>query len=409
MSIYYLYVVSAFQCSTSIRKGAYVREELYTVEKAEHGPLIRSYACCYEETIIVNNTLDTVVVIDDRGNKTTLQPTFSRVFGYQNVSIYTRACVGPTVTSQNGPAQLPGKAYNIPKSSFEYQPCFVEELNILICTYDMANQVSHPRQRVTYSDALNSIVEDIKELKEEFPHITISANDPEGRCNKLYTSLGDTTVTIPVTDIEGKPRLYVTTIQNSIPTVQEFDLNLLLDDSDCDVLELENTIITYITTNRLKAMKYTKDFKKVTQAEVDDLIKKLTIQQKKEVDTLKEEHAVQSKEQELKISKLETTNTDLKNKLEQTENQYNSLKGDLDYKAIRQQDMNKAIISTNNVESTQIKKEAAKDEAQFKLWHLLLAGGIPTASALAIKIIDYYSKKKAPADVAYQIFRSLPM
>ena len=375
----------------------------YEVENLNLDSLTRCYHGLYSEVLIQNNTYGNIVCIDSHNNKTVVPPMTSNQIGREQIVIWKRRTTNPTVEN-NYPKSCPGIRVIIPKHALMQEGgFFVKEVDLLVCTEAMSVMASHPQACMTYADAVSKATEDLVEAINDAPSIKITANDPEGRYNKLYTVYGNMTVEINVTKVYGECVLMIHYFNRGESQVFEVPLDEFFNSGE-DILDLEDLPINFITTNRIKAQHYASEVKRIPQAEVDKMLKNAEQKAAKDIAAVKAQYetdiTIKASENKRLTEELKSVNAEK----DDLEAKYRELKGvveannvirdrdtkNREYEAKQAISDNNRAISNNDVVTSRAKRDSAETEARFKLHHLVLAAAAPVAGQIALTIVKNY-------------------
>ena len=380
----------------------------YETEKINTGPLTRCFSGYYSEMFIQNNTRNNVVLIDCNNNKINVPPITGNHIGRELVTVWLRKSTTPSVDQNNRSTQLPGLRISIPLHDLNREGgFFIDEINMVLCTEATAMTASHPKSSITFADAADQARADISKILDESPTLKLIANDPEGRYNKLFTTFGDMLVEIDVQHMYGEAELEINYFYKGKQDSFIVDLDEFFNGED-ETLELEDLPISFITTNKAKALRYTGEYKRVPQSEVDELLKRAAAKAAKDIAAVKDQYETELK---LKDNELKRITDDLKNVTSERDQLDVKLKelnaiinasNTMREKEVKSQELaNKAHISDNNldishndVKTSESKRDSAEKESKFKLWHLIAAASIPTAGALLLKIASSNTSKQ---------------
>lgn len=383
----------------------------YEKEQINTGPLTRCFPGYYSEVLIQNNTRNTIVVIDCNNNKTNVPPISGNHIGREMVIIWIRKTINPTVDTNNRPNQIPGTRINIPLHDLNREGGFyIDEINMVLCTEATATIASHPKSSVTFADASDQARSQMIEALDKSPTLKLTANDPEGRYNKLFTTFGDMLVEIEVQHMYGEAEMQINYFYKDKQDSFVVDLDEFFNGEE-ETLELQDLPITFLTTNKARALRYTGEYKRIPQSEVDELLKKAATRSAKEVSAVKDKFET---ELTLRDSETKRLNDALKNMTAERDQLELKLKeltavisasNTMKEKEVKSQELdNKAHISNNNVDishndvrTSEAKRDSAETESKYKLWHIVAAASIPVAGALLLKVISGSTSKQIVA------------
>lgn len=263
-------------------------------------PLTRSYSGYYKELLIQNCTSDTIIVIDKENNKLAVEPTGNSAIGPEAVNIYVRSTVGPTATPTNTPLKVPGKSIRIPRALLlENESLYIKEIDMVICTQAASINAYHPATAVDYDTMCYEIRKHLAAAAAEVPTISLLANDPSGRYNRLYTTIGDMTVSIPVTKLAGSAYLQIIFSAEGKSSQYTIDLEEFFNSTE-NIVELDDCPISFLTTNRAVAERASTsgEYRKVSQASMNKMLES----QKKSLEEM-HKRELQIAQQELDAAK----------------------------------------------------------------------------------------------------------
>ena len=386
------------------------------VEKGQLGSLTRSFYGYYLESYIQNNTSMNIVAIDKNNNRINIPPITPNKIGRDQVVIWQRSSTNPTRTDAGEILPIPGISITIPLRDLAKEGgIYIDEIDMVLCTEDMSIVSSHPRSSISFSEAVDQIKAEALKIVDAAPTFKIFANDPEGRYNKLYTTFGDVLVEIDVSNMYGEAELLIEFFYKGKRDSYSISLDELFEGEN-DIIELNDIPINFITTNKAKAVRYGSDYKRIPQAEVDEILKKRDAISAKQIETIRKsvEAELDAKSSEIKrlkeSLKLMTHEKDQANaklsELTVAINTSNVLKE----KDVKSQELinksqiseNSVNISDNDVKTSQAKRESAETESKYKLWHLIAAASIPVAGVLLIKLLERTTTKQALATTTHQ-------
>ena len=163
----------------------------------------------------------------------------------------------------------------------------------------------------------------------------------------------------------------------------------------------------FVTTNKAKALRYTSEFKRIPQSEVDEMLKKAESKATKEIAAVRDQYDTEIKLKESEIKRLSDTIKNLTSERDQLETNLKELNAaitasnTLKEKEVKSQELfnkshisdNNVNISSNDVRTSEAKRESAETESQYKLWHLVAAATIPVVGVLALEAFKKLSAK----------------
>ena len=378
----------------------------YETEQIDTGSLMRCFVGYYSEMFIQNNTRNNIVAIDCNNNKFSIPPISNNQIGREFVIVWKRSTTGQTVDRNNMPVPLPGLRIAIPIHDLNRDGgYFIDEINMVLCTEAMSVTTSHPKSCITFEDAAYQASIALLEKMEQAPTLKLIANDPEGRYNKLYTAFGDMIVEIDITKMYGEAELLIDYYYNGKQNSFSVDLDEFFNKAE-EVLELNDLPIAFLTTNKARAMKYTSEYKRIPQSDVDELMKKAATKSAKDIAAVKDRYETEVSLKESENKRLADTIKNLtaeKNQLETNLQELNaaiSASNTLKEKEVKSQELtsksriseNNVDISTNDVKTSEAKRNSAETESKYKLWHIIAAASIPAIGMLCIKVAEHYSK-----------------
>ncbi len=386
----------------------------YVVEEVSVQSLTRNFNAFYAERLIQNNTRNNIVIIESDNNKTVIAPVNNNLIGRECVIIWYRSTTAPTVDANNRPTNITGRKIVLQKYDLADEGgCYIKELNLVLCTEATAVAATHPRGSMTYMDAIHDTMHEMSVSLETTPTIKLSANDPDNRYNKLYSMIGDISIEIPITHVYGEAILAITYIANGESKCYRVSLDDFFD-SEKDVYELSELPITFVTTNRTRAVRYAKEYKRISQSEVDELLKRTEQKYAKDVAAVKTQYETDVSTKASEIKRLKEQVKTVTTEKDNAERLATELKTAIDThnvmreKNIREKELdNKQHISDNNTTQSDndrhisnAKRDTAEKEAKFKTAHLVLAAAIPTVTAVGLKLLDAYIKAKTSGSAA---------
>ncbi len=287
------------------------------------GPLTRCSDGYYYELLVQNCTTDTIVIIDHENNKIPISPASMTPMTAEAVMVLWRKTVGSTVTTNNNPKAISGYQIRIPKHMLMGEGCiFLKSVNIVVCSEGGAINACHPAASMNYETAAYEIKKQLADMADDIPTISLMANDPKSRFNKLYTVVGDMPVDIPVTNIFGEASLKIIFSHQGKSNEYNIDLEEFLSSAE-SVLELDDCPIGFLTTNKAIAERSSGEYKKISQAEANKLLKQQKDKSDKEKEILEEQHKA---EMRIKDQELDS----IKTKLRMVESEYDRLKSEYD-------------------------------------------------------------------------------
>ena len=378
----------------------------YQLESIKVGSLVRSHHAFYTELSIQNHTRENIVVVDCHNNKHVVPPASSNQLGRELVSIWYRATTNPTVYYNNRPINADGIRIILSKHELSQEGgVFIQELNLLLCSQTMSTIASHPASSITYEDAVTEASELIAQTIADAPTVKLIANDPEGRYNKLYTVIGDMLLTIDVTHVYGDAELQVLYFNQGESQQFVVNLNEFFESAE-EVLELKDLPITFLSTNKARATRCATDYRRVSQTEVDELLKKMQTRSNKEYTALKDKADTDNQLKDNEIARLRDQVKQLTSEKEEIEEKARAYKAavnaanDLNETRIKEEQyrtqwqlsQDKVHMSNNDVRTSDQKRESAEKENENKNTQLLMAAILPVAGAIGLKLLEYAIK-----------------
>lgn len=355
--------------------------DTYSVEDIQLDQLIRSQIGFYSELLILNNTNHDVIITNNKNERTRLPPAAPIAISTKGITIFVRRTVGPTRTADCARGSIKGIKIFVPDRAYINEPCYIKEIDLLLSNTEIMDHTEHPYAQIEYDAALDVVLTELRHKIVDDPTFYIYANDPDNRCNNLYSSLAGRIITIPVTCHKGDAKIYISMSQSQGGATLEYDLDPLFE-SDTDILNLDDAPVWFVTTNRARAERYAKDCKRLTQMEVDKLIKQTEQQYTREITALKTTAALNLQDKDSLYKQVMIKQKELISELEQLQSKYDSLKGDLDYKAIRRKD-----------DVTEKIAEHKLKETEYKLWHVIAAAAIPVIMTTIVKMVEMAIKR----------------
>ena len=291
--------------------------------KMNLGPLTRCSNGYYYELLIQNCTTDTIVVIDHENNKVPILPASLTPMAAEAVMVLWRKTLDSTATTNNNPKSISGYQIRIPKHLLMSEGAiFLKAVNVVICSEGGAVNACHPTATMNYETAAYEIQKQLAEMADDIPTISLMANDPKSRFNKLYTVVGDMPVDIPVTNIFGEANLKL--IFSHKGKSKEYNISLEeFFNSTENVLELDDCPIGFITTNKAIAERSSGEYKKISQAEANRLLKQQKDKMDHEMEVLDEQHKAELRIKDQELDALRT-------KLKMTESEYDRIRSEYD-------------------------------------------------------------------------------
>lgn len=383
----------------------------YTIEDQVMGPLVGMIDAAYTEIAITNHTCRDIVIVDHNNNRTIINR-LSVSYSKEHVSISIRKGIGKTMNNRGGPELLNGQIIKIELQDILNNPVFINETNWVIGALDEKVEILHPYGCVTYSEALNRATEEISETLSNSPNMTMIANDPQKRIDKLFTSLSGNILTIPVThipDTEATLQLKVTQGEESV--IATTSLEAFLSGTE-DYLELETGLFPFVTSNKNQCEKLIRTYKPPTHQQIERADKEATLRIKEMEELTKVKLATMKEEYETKIKtlngKLEIQNIELakaKKDLEHMEALYNGIKAAFDARVIDKTTTFNENSITQKSEELEFKTSTAgykHAEAQLDheeaRWKLIQTGATLILGGIGFKLLSFLWDKSRQTD-----------
>ena len=351
---------------------------MYKVEptKLDLPPLVRMTPGYYYELLIQNCTSDNIVIIDHDNNRIPIAPITTTPLGAEFVQILWRRSLKGTTNEANSPRAITGYQVKIPKHVLIGQgSIYIKAINVVICSESAALSVTHPAAAIDYDTALCELKEQVTELARDIPTISLIANDPEGRYSKLYTVVGDMPVCIPVTNIFGEANLKIIFSCGGRTSEYNISLDEFFKSTD-NVMELDDCPINFITTNKSVSERSSGEYKKISQAEANRLIKQQADKHKVEIDVLKEQNKteLQLKDKEIDV---------LQSKLKTAKAEYDRIKSEYDA-------FSGNVNASYKIGEHELKRDSAISSANEEKWKTFgVYGGLALgAITLILKAVE---------------------
>lgn len=389
----------------------------YETEQINTGPLTRCFYGYYSELFIQNSTKSTIVVIDCNNNKINVPPMSGNQIGRETIIIWTRKTTNPTLDHNNTAQNIPGTRTSISLHDLNREGGFyINEINMVLCTEASATTAAHPKSSISFADAADQARGEMLRTLDEAPTIKLIANDPEGRYNKLYTTFGDILVDIDVQHMFGEAELEINYFSKGIQNSFVINLDEFFN-GESEIMDIQDCPISFITTNKAKALRYTSEYKRIPQSEVDELLKKAATRSAKDVAAVKDQYETEAKLKDSEIKRLSDTVKNLSHERDQQDLKLKELTAAISAantmreKEVKSRELdNKTHISDNNVnishndvKTSEAKRESAETESKYKLWHIIVAATLPVAGALALKIVTSAGTKQI---ISHQVVNS---
>jgi hypothetical protein len=165
------------------------------------GSLPAQTTSVYSELIIVNYTRNTIVVIDERNNRTTVPPCLEAEYrGTVQIDHRSSNQVrDKRMRSGAVESLLDGTRISIPYWMLVTGTYYVEHLNLLLTNCTTGANILHPMSSPLYTSALVKAIKEECSLHDQ-PTMRFLANDPEGRVSTIYGCIADKVIAIPCTN-----------------------------------------------------------------------------------------------------------------------------------------------------------------------------------------------------------------
>lgn len=178
----------------------------YKVTETQQGPVDNMSAGHYEELLVQNYTSTAIVIINKNNDKSTIPP-LSHHSGEAQVEITYRRTDGPRhATNSQVDIPIPTQQISVRYGEILVEPIYISEVDLVVCTPDRINSVSHPRFAANYEDAISRIHSELSENLTQ-PALHILANDPTGVVRKLYISIEGVIREVTTTNYPGESRI----------------------------------------------------------------------------------------------------------------------------------------------------------------------------------------------------------
>jgi|BioPla2DNA2_1021312.scaffolds.fasta_scaffold29384_2 hypothetical protein len=363
----------------------------YRLEKCDFNALFSTNCGVYSEMNITNHTYMDIDVIEHDGSRRTLPKSFEMRIGMpSDVVLEKRTHIGPIM-------EVPIPRMDGIRARINHQVLankgyvYVKEFNVTIAANDNARLVKHPYQSIDYSSVLGRSMDRAREVIDSSLLISVTANDPTGKLNTLYTGFGDNVIQIPVThDILSKydePTISYVFKSNGVPsdTYVTSIADLLGED---DIVELNNGIFPFLSKTEKDIDKHILNHRTYSTKAVQEKLDRMKEEYTREYNKLKKMYDDDKIILNGKIVRL----NDLLASKEQECNSLNakcsSLEGLLAASEAQSYRNAKMVISNNNKEISErkldiesVKHVSAKQESEFKAWHMVAAVAIPVVAA----------------------------
>ena len=249
------------------------------------GPLISNIPGYYFELLIKNLSLEDVYVVDHENNKVMVRPAFDTINSLEVISVSWRRTLDPTRTQNGAPASVAAFHIDIPKHTLmSVGHVYIRQINLLICLNECVYEVWHPCMAKSADRASYELHKHVVELMKGVPTIAFHISDPEGRYSHLYSVLGNQVISIPVSK-EFKRTALTMTYNQSGDKLTEVSVDLTdFFNSGEQVIELKDCPLGFLTTNRSIAERSYQEYRKVSQTEVNKLLKERDDKHKKELE-----------------------------------------------------------------------------------------------------------------------------
>lgn len=297
------------------------------------GPLTRCFKGYYYELLIQNSTSDTIIVIDHNNNKIPIPPASLTPIGSESVFVLWRKTCSETADRENHPKSVTGYQIRIPKHQLVGEGCiFLKSVNLVICSEAGAINACHPSAVVNYETAAYEIKKQMADMAHDIPTISLMANDPKGRVSTLYTMVGDMLVDIPVTNIFGEANLKIIFSHKGKTTEYNIDLEEFFNSTE-NVVELDDCPIGFITTNKAIAERSSGEYRKISQAEANRLLKQQKDKMDREREDADNQHKTELRLKEQEIDAMKTELKLIKSEYDRIKSEYDSFTGNVSARA----------------------------------------------------------------------------
>ncbi len=348
--------------------------------KLNLGPLTRCTGGYYYELLIQNCTTDTIVVIDHENNKIPITPVTLTPMASEAVIVLWRKTLDSTATPNNNPKAISGYQIRIPKHLLMGEGAiFLKAVNVVVCSEAGAINACHPSAGVDYETAAYEIKKQLADMADEIPTISLMANDPKSRFNKLYTVVGDMPVDIPVTNIFGEANLKIVFSYKGQSREFNIDLEKFLDSTE-NVLEIDDCPIGFITTNKAIAERSSGEYKKISQAEANRLLKTQKEKLEHEMEVAEDQHKAEMRIKDQELDAMKTRLKMMESEYDRVKSEYDSFTGN--------------VSARMKIGENELRREKAISGASEEKWKTIAVyGGVAVAGlTLMLKLIQLGAK-----------------
>ena len=344
------------------------------------GPLIRYTPGYYHEENIENHTSEPVVIIDHANNKSLLAPVLKHASDIEYVDVKWRNTLDSTATPEGTAKRIPGFQIKIPKHVLMTEGClYISALNRLICSEPGSINACHPKACVNSESTAYALEKSISKVIERTPTVVMMINDPQGRCDVLYSVMGDMLLEIPVTHHLGAAELKLLFVCDGKRREFDVDIDKFLESND-SVIEIADGPLAFLTKNKIIAERSSGEYRKMSRSEVLQLTKDQEARHKLEIESIKRQHEITEAENEAKIRML-------KSEIEQADAELKRVKAEY---AVFTGSMNAGVRINDNA----FQREKLESSASQEKWKTIGVYGTLTLAAitLLLKAIQLGSK-----------------
>lgn len=253
----------------------------------------------YFESLVVNRTSNTIVLIDHNNRKVFIEPTDGPRDNTVHISV--RAHNGPRREWSKKEHQLQdipldSTKITIPSSLIEVSAHIVPELDCMITTPDIAQSILHHKSNKMCLDRVTEIVQNYVANKDGV-YIHLLVNDPKDRVNKIYGAFnqsrifGIEVISMPVTDEKNATILVTAASSHGTYVLEKFDIEPLFENS---CFNLNQIIPLSLGLSAEDAMKATtmrlREKEQVIFKQVTDRVADERKEYKETVDKLRADH-----------------------------------------------------------------------------------------------------------------------
>lgn len=258
------------------------------MEQKHQLQLTRSSPGFYGEVLIENHTRTTIGILNHLNVYETLPPS-GCYRPIPVISIIFRSGLGPTLDRTCTHQPLPGGIITIMESELQQGPVYVEEVNLVIAYAEQVPGLTHPYCGMSYEAILDDGLRQITDSLQDNPSVTLIANDPENRCDVLYTAIGEYIQPVNVSHIRAPyATLTLCILNNGSANKLVIDLEKMFEASD-EVLEPETGILSFITIHKSLCTQLLNRKRPLTQQAIEQSI----MAYDEELKRVKEEHRLQ--------------------------------------------------------------------------------------------------------------------